>query len=261
MIDLNIDLGDLGVEFSLTREQIDDAIQYCVEEVTTEVYRSWSAEAKQGLGQTRNQYLSALSVETVDRYTKAVFLNPDIWLPNAIESGWSAFDMKPGFLRSDKVKYTKGGKPYLTIGFRFATPDAIGESDVFAGVMPQAIYSAMQRTVKESTQKKPSLQLSDIPKEYQIPVNMEYREKMRSEGFESIKDKKPKMTSIYEGMQKIGSSYVVFRRVSLNSDKKRWQHPGLEARNFAGIAEQKVESKIPNIVDKSLDDYLSNLGF
>ena len=261
MIDFNIDIADLAQEFSLSSRQVDSAIEYCVEQITSEVYRIWSSEAKAGLGSSRNQYLAALGVEKIDKNTRAVFLNPDVWLPNAIEKGWSAFDMKPGFLKSDKVKVDKNGNPYLTIGFRFATPDAIGESDVFAGVMPVEIYTAMNKTVKESTKKNPSLEIGSIPKEFQIPVNMDYRNEMKSAGYEAIKDKNPKMTSIYEGMQKIGSSYVVFRRVSLKSDAKRWQHPGIEAKNFAQIAENKIESKIPMIVDKSIDDYLSNLGF
>jgi len=260
VLDFNIDTTDLAAEFSLTEVQVDDLVVYCVEEVTTEVARYWADEVKRGLGSTRQQYLSSLSIEKVDKHTRAVFLDPAAWLPNAIESGKGAYDMKQGFLASSKVKYTKKGDPYLTIPFRFATPDALGESEAFSGIMPRVIHSAVQQTSSQSS--KTGLGMGDIPTQYQMPVSSMLRQTLKSIGYENLAAD-VKMTSIYEGLRKqeSGGGYVNFRRVSLASDKSSWQHPGFEARNFSEKAEQRVSSVIPSIVDESIDNFLSNLGF
>jgi len=261
MLDFYVDSSDLASEFTLTQDQVDDLVIYCVEEVTTEVARHWSDEVKQGLGSTRQQYLNALSIEKVDMTTRAVFLDPGAWLPNAIEQGKGAYDMKQGFLSSDKVKYTKEGNPYLTIAFRFSTPDALGESEAFSGIMPRAIHSAVQANYKQGGSKA-ELGIGDIPRQFQIPESPKLRQTLKSIGYDKL-ESDTKMTSIYAGLRKQegGSGYVNFRRVSLASDKDSWQHPGFDAKNFAGKAEEKVAPIIPNIVDSAIDNFLSNLGF
>ena len=71
------------------------------------------------------------------------------------------------------------------------------------------------------------------------------------------------MTSIYEGLKRNekGSGYVMFRRVSINSHEDRWQHPGIMARDLAGKAVRELEPRIPFMVEKTVDDFLQNLGF
>ena len=257
MIDFSIDISDVVSELSLTQQDADEAVAYCVKEVTAEVYRAWTAEAKDNLGSTRSQYIAALGMEKIDNHTSVIFLDPEAWLPNAIEQGVSSFDMKPGFLSSSKVKYTKDGSPFLTIPFRFATPGSIGESTAFAGVMPQSIYDKVRQQVPNSREQ---LKLSDIPSEFHIPKSISLRNTLKSIGYDSLSKKEPR-TSIYEGLQRTTGGYINFRRVSLRSDADRWVHPGFQAKDLARLAEQKVQSRIPDIVDNALDNFLANLGF
>lgn len=261
MLDFLVDTNDLAIEFSLSKNEVDDLVEYCVEEVTSEVFRYWSVEAKQNLSSTRDQYLNALSIENISRTTKAIFLNPTHWLPNAIEQGASSFDMKKGFLTSNRVKYTKNGTPYLTIAFRFTTPETLGENSLFSGVLPTTVFSSIQRAEKERG-RGTDLRLSEIPKQYHIPVSNKLRATLKSKGYESV-SRVAKMTSIYEGIsrQPNGSGYVNFRRVSLSSQRESWVHPGFDAKNFANAAESKVSVILPNIVDNAIDEFLSNLGF
>lgn len=260
MLDFNVDINDLASEFTLSTQQVDELIEFCVEEVTTEVARQWSTEVKQNLGSARSQYLNALSVEKVSRNSRVVFLHPGAWLPNAIEQGQGSYDMKEGFLKSSKVKHTKKGKPYLTIPFRFATPDTLGENEAFSGILPRVIHTAVLKNDRQTTKPSSGLGLSSIPRQFQIPKSAALRKRMKSVGYEKL-SKDVEMTSVYEGVTKSGSGYINFRRVSLASDSASWIHPGFTARNFADKASQKVEPIIPEIVDSAIDEFLSNLGY
>lgn len=255
MIDLSIDTMDLSQEFNMTKDDVDGMTEFVVDEVTTAFAREWDNQAKSDLNSTREQYRNAIQVTKRGRFTGVVYLNPAVWIANALEMGASSFDMKTGFLNSSKVKYTSKGKPYLTIPFRFATSGSIGESSAFAGVMPTTISNTVQKM-----KPKERLGIDKIPSKYHMPQSATLRRKLKSKGFQQLKSN-TEVTSIYEGLQRNqrGSGYVMFRRVSLNSDADRFIHPGFEPRKLADRALGKMN--VPQTVDVALDTYLSNLGF
>jgi len=253
MIDLSIDTRDISAEFQLSQKEVDDMLEFVVDEVTAQFARNWDTQAKTTLKSTREQYRQAIQVEKRDKFTGVVYLNPAVWIANALEMGASEFDMKRGFLSSRKVKYTKNGLPYLTIGFRFAIPSSLGENNAFAGVMPTIIHQKAK-----ALQGKAQLSLSDIPTKYHIPQSATLRRKLKSGAMTSI-PKGTAMTSIYEGLgSNKGGGYVMFRRVSVNSDADRWIHPGFQPKKLAEKALQKTD--VPHIVDVAIDSYLAHLG-
>lgn len=253
MIDFQVDTNDLSAEFSLSRQEVDQLLELTVDNVAEQFGRLWTEEAKNGLHSSREQYVTNIFAEKRDRFTSVVYLNPAAWLPNAIEMGASEFDMKSGLLMSDKVKYDKDGDPYITVPFRHATPNALGENGAFSNKMTSDIYkSAKKLTGKQS------LPLTSIDSKHHIPKNIGLRKEVKNNNFKNITKDTP-MTSIYEGMQKRKGGYVTFRRVSLRSDADRWIHPGFEKRDFMNKAVQRLD--VANIVDRSIDDYLSQLGF
>ena len=246
MINLDIDTSDLSAEFELSRTDVDNMLQYTVEEVAASFARQWEIEAKSVLNQSRNEYVNSIQVTKRNKFTAVVYLNPASWLANAIEMGTSEFDMKKGFLKSNKIKYTSKGKPYLTIPFRFGTPQAIGDSSAFSGIMPTQIYSQVKKQAPKA-----ALKLSSIPQQFHIPKSAALRKQTKSGNFANI-TKKTEMTSIYEGMRKTQGGYVTFRRVSLNSDPSSWIHPGFQKKDLAGTALGKLN--VPQIVDISIDN-------
>lgn len=258
MIPILLDTQDLSAEFSLTREDVDGLLEYTVKEVTKEFAREWENQAKRNLGSSRNQYIKSIRVDQRGRFTGVAYLDPISWLVNAVEMGAESFDMKGGMLSSPKAKQGKNGR-YMIIPFRFATPDAIGESSIFAGVMPPEIKTAMKAQEKESPSS--GLQLGKIPSGEQMPKSHSLRRKLRSKGFERLKAN-TEMTSKYEGLKSnTGGCYVNFRVVSENSDASAFIHPGIDERDLAGRAEAQYKSVIPTIVDRSIDNYLVSLGF
>lgn len=99
-----IDLSGLQAQFGLAADTIDMLTETCVNAVTAAVYANWEALAKQKLNSTLPEYTQHLIKVDKGRFAKQIVLTGT--LPNMIEQGASAFDMKEGFKKSQKVKYT-----------------------------------------------------------------------------------------------------------------------------------------------------------
>lgn len=260
MIPILIDTLDLSSEFNLTRDDIDGLLEYTVQEITKEFALVWEAEAKNALFASRKEYIDSIRVDSRGRFSGVAYLDPITFLANAVEVGAPEFDMKTALLNSPKAKTNAKGGRYITIPFRFATPGSIGESSAFAGVMPTAIYKAVQK--EEASGSGGGLKMSGIPSSEQMPQSHSMRRELKSEGFAKLKQGTA-MTSKYEGLQRnaVGSGYVTFRRVSDNSDPAAFIHPGIAAKNLIERAEAKFLPTMAERVDMLIDNYLVSLGF
>lgn len=255
MIPVVIDIADVASEFALAREEIDSLKENIVKSLTADLYEQWLLQAGKKLKTSRSQYQNGLVVIEEGRFKGGVTLVGV--LPNMIESGVSAFDMKIGFSKSQKVKRGKNGQWYLTIPFRLGTPGANAER--FAGVVPTAVYEVVKSqpssTSKSGIKRSKGLAFNQIPAQYQAP---KVRKSVSSgtARFDSYKNK----NSIYEGLTKVsdgrgGSRIMGFRRVSKNSDPSSWIHTGIQARNLGDAALNAMQVDVR--VDKIVDDFLS----
>ena len=260
-IDLNID--DLIKEFNFPQNTGDFIVSDTVERITEEIYRNWQLQATNALNSTRNEYINNLQIIDNSKFSKTILLTGT--LPNMLELGASPFDMKEGFKKSSKVKYTqttdKNGNVvfswYLTIPFRHATPGAIGENAAFADVMPQEVYDAIKGKMSDTPLKK-----SEIPSPFDIPSSR----KQIVMPTRTIPEYKHK-SSIYEGMIKktaaYGSTtqntYVTFRRVSENSDPDSWIHSGIQAYNL--MPKALAATDVETLAENNVDIILKNLGY
>ena len=252
MIPISINTDAIQDMFSLEQEQIDDMKELAIKRIAKGFQQQWRVEAGVNLKQAREIYRNSIKIEYSQRYSATVYLDPLNWLPNALENGFSSFDMKTGFLKSDKVKFSKNGDPFLTIPFRFATPGAIGDNPAFnGGVLPKEIYNKAKGSDK-------SLGIGDIPSKYQIPKSNALRKRLDEIKIDSLKESQ--RTSIYEGLKNTGGGYMTFRRVSLKSNANSWIHPGFTEMNLAKGALDKFEPQISDIVGASIDDFLDDLG-
>lgn len=253
MIPVVIDLSAISEEFNLPKDEFNSFANFVLEEVAASFAKEWEEEAKQSLHQSKNEYIRGIYVKNINNTTKVVGLAG--WLPNAVEEGISGFDEKPGFARSAKIHFKKDGTGwYLTIPYKTATPNAIAESTIFSGKMPNEIYQVLK--AKAKTGDTTGLKLGEIPKEFQIPKTRP-EVKLESKTFEAYTHKPP----IYEGIIKspiqYHSGYTSFRRVSNLSDPNSWIHTGIEGRN---LAEKALESThVDQIVDQAIDAFLQTL--
>ena len=99
MLGVAIDISEVAQEFSLTREEMKSFSTFVVEVVSNKFRKEWETQAKEGLHQTRNQYINSIYSESISENTKAVGLVGQF--PNMIEQGCPAFDMK-----EDRVYHT-----------------------------------------------------------------------------------------------------------------------------------------------------------
>lgn len=234
---INIDISDFVKFWHLTAEESDMFVYSVLDEIGTRFADQWRNEAGKVLKQTKQQYQRAIYIEKPDPYSLVVGLAG--WLPNAVEQGLEPFDMKPGFSGSSKKKYKSNGGWFLTIPFRFATPDALGESTVFANVMPGKVYEIAKTTLKN---RRDSLKVTQLPEPFRLKgVRPEVMNKETGQVFKAYEHK----NSIYEGMKNMGgekhSQYMTFRRVSDLSDPMAWIHTGIQP---AGLLE-KTLSQFP----------------
>jgi hypothetical protein len=153
-------------------------------------------------------------------------------------------------LASPKAKTNKAGEKYITVPFRFGTPDAIGESDVFSSIMPEAVYevaSAEPTTIPTvGGSKSAGLVVDKLPVQYQKPnTRKEIKDSAGKILFKAYTHK----GSIYEGITKNQdaatgqNTYNSFRRVSEKSDPDSWIHKGIEQYNLVSKALQNFNQE------------------
>ena len=268
---ITVDTQSLTSQFDISKNQIDQLIDSVVKSITASYAEKLERQAKENLHQTRNNYIRNIKVLDEGRMKGAILLdyskNPIVRM---IEEGASAFDEKEGFEKSSKRHMKKDGGWYLTIPFREATTDAIGESDIFnGGILPEEVYE----TLKEKTADIPTssgglksagLQLGEIPEQYQLPkVRKEVTNLETNQKFEEYTNK----TSIFAGISKMQDSvtgqniYMSFRRVSDKSDDNSWIYSGLQARNLMDKAMNDLNSHLDVELNSATNQALTNLGF
>ena len=260
-----IDLSGLQAQFGLTAENVDDLTEVCVNSVTASIYSNWEALSKRELHSTLPEYTQHLIKVDKGRFAKQIVLTGV--LPNMLEQGASAFDMKQGFKNSRKVKYTipvygkhgnmiyKGGDWYLTIPFRIGVPGTLGQGG-FSGQMPNSIYD-----VANGLQAGERIKKYNIPSPYDIPKS---RAAIVNEGrilFDAYRHK----NSIYEGLVKktaqysktSQNTYGTFRRASANSDPLSWIHRGFKGYHLAEEAVRLTD--VDTLVENEVTDYLETI--
>lgn len=261
---IEIDLTGLQAQFGLSAAVIDMLTETCVNAVTAVIFANWEALAKQKLHATLPEYTQHLIKVDKGRFAKQIILTGV--LPNMIEQGASAFDLKEGFKKSQKVKYTipvynskgkqvhKGGDWYLTIPFRLGTPGTLGQAG-FTGEMPQEIHDVMKKKSGGT------LQASEIPSPYNVPQS---RAAVMENG-QILYGAYQHKNSIYEGLTKRTAQYAkttqntygTFRRAGANSDPLSWIHKGIKAYNLAEQAVEKTD--VETIVENEVTSYLETI--
>jgi len=132
-------------------------------------------------------------------------------LPNALEHGYNAFDIKPGLLASGAVKTSKSGEQYVDVPLGLA-----------ASAVPSSIKGLLTKAEKQA---------DGMNKRF--GVGKADRERMAQTTEFSVK-----------GVFRQAGEHKTIRRVSTKSSPESWIHPG-----FKGIhAAETLKSEIYTIV-------------
>jgi hypothetical protein len=239
-----IDISGTIEEFSLSGDEVNSLSRYVLDCVSGEYTRNWEKNIDDNLHSTRQSYRNAIYVEQPDDYNLILGMSTQKdKLGMMLEEGASSFDIKEGFKKSAKKHLKKDGGWYITVPFRWATAEAIGESSIFANKMPKPI----QNLVKVNTS---PLKQSQLPKGFDVI-------KTSSVGYEH-------QSSIYAGIGRSDISstgkekrggYWSFRRVSDVSIDNSWIHPGFPPLKL--MEKTLNELQFDAIVDRAVDEFLS----
>ena len=237
---IKIDLTNLIEEFDLNANQIESLGSQLIDTISNTFFNVLKIEVNNKLKSARAIYLKGLSLKKIDSLTSEITLSG--WLPNALEEGANEFDMKEGFSKSDKIKISSTGGWYLTIPFKYSSPNSSSE---IKKPLPKEIYDIVKK------QKTP-LKESQIPESYRLK---EIKELANGKTYQH-------KSSIYQGVKKSeeGGGYISFRRASNNSDENSWIHPGFEARNFFNKALDEIDSEIPVLADSIINKFIEDIG-
>lgn len=264
---ITIDLSGLKGQFGIDDKTLDQLTETCVKAVTASIYANWEALAKKKLKSTREEYIQNIIHVDKGRFNKQIILTGVV--PNMVEQGASAFDIKNGFRKSPKVRYTipvygkkgnmlrSGGDWYLTIPFRIGVPGTLGQAG-FTGQMPQEVYDIMRKRGNRI-----ALRADEIPAPYNIPQS---RAAIQATPQNPYYAQYTHKSSIYEGLTKrtaqygktAQNTYGTFRRAGANSDPLSWIHKGISAYRLANEAVKitDVDTIVENEVTTFLDTIL-----
>ena len=264
---ITIDLSGLKGQFGIDDKTLDQLTETCVKAVTAAIYANWEALAKKKLKSTREEYIQNIIHVDKGRFNKQIILTGVV--PNMVEQGASAFDIKEGFRKSKKVRYTipvygkkgnmlrSGGDWYLTIPFRIGVPGTLGQAG-FTGQMPQEVYDIMRKRGNRI-----ALRADEIPAPYNIPQS---RAAIQATPQNPYYAQYTHKSSIYEGLTKrtaqygktAQNTYGTFRRAGANSDPLSWIHKGISAYRLADEAVKitDVDTIVENEVTTFLDTIL-----
>lgn len=264
---ITIDLSGLKGQFGIDDKTLDQLTETCVKAVTAAIYANWEALAKKKLKSTREEYIQNIIHVDKGRFNKQIILTGVV--PNMVEQGASAFDIKDGFRKSPKVRYTipvygkkgnmlrSGGDWYLTIPFRIGVPGTLGQAG-FTGQMPQEVYDIMRKRGNRI-----ALRADEIPAPYNIPQS---RAAIQATPKNPYYAQYTHKSSIYEGLTKrtaqygktTQNTYGTFRRAGANSDPLSWIHKGISAYRLADEAVKitDVDTIVENEVTTFLDTIL-----
>lgn len=268
-----IDLSEVTDIARLSRNDFDAITQNGIRDVMNAIYNQIHVEANKALKSTRSVYKANINRPEIGRLEGSITLTGQI--PNMIEQGVSAFDMKTGFAKSKKAKFTKDGHWYFTVPFRLATSGAIGESEAFSGSIPAEVERAVKKLTPSQSQpfagivkSGKSLDMGRLKAiKHGVFAQVSTRPQITGSGLSPAQEaaythKAPKLAGLTRQQSFYGlvnqGKYMTFRRVSDRSDPNAFIHPGIKAYDLMPKSVDKVD--IGAVMSDSIDRQLNQYG-
>lgn len=177
-----------------------------------------------------------------------------------IEEGQEPRDMKEALLASPKAKTGKDGKKWITIPFRHGVPGTQGMA-----AMPPNVYALANQL--GFSRKNGFLKRFFTGDTYTWNGAL----KTSTQGQRSHSNDHPGVgytwkTGQFSGMVRMGkknqTQYITFRRISENSDKRSWRHPGVMPRPIREAVIENTREDVLALIRKGfeMDLYFMGLG-
>lgn len=251
-----------------------EAVEGLLDNLAMAARAKWINLAKQGLHSTEQEYVDGIQEIESGRGVRTVTLVG--FLPNALENGLEAFDLRVGILKSSKAHMNAQGQKYMAIPFRHSVPGTVGQAGPAMGMRygPQGALSRAFAAGGHFGEAEAAIKGKAL---YQRVKKLGvYRSKGggAAAGGEAVsspgKGKSLRLppqsdlfpllapwhkTDIYAGMIKQGDSrhrqYMTFRTIS-EANPQGWIHPGLEPRRFAEQVSDHINNLMPRAISAAL---------
>jgi hypothetical protein len=254
MADINVKFraAELGKSLENLAYEVQQELDQAIKDTANGAYASIVAKAQAELNSTRADYIKGLQFEELGNNTYLITLEGD-WA-NALEDGFSGFDIREWMLSSEKVVQVgtrtgqkwvqtgKNGKKFAHVPFEHRPHSKAPQaSDLGQAIKKLQAFNRSGRSQKFTSIFKDA---SGNPMEGRVASVK------KVEGFPQL-DGITKYQKIYKnestGKQSVQSVYMTFRTVSENSDS--WRHPGFQGLGAFAEAERWVEEQIDNIIN------------
>lgn len=268
IVPIVIDTSDLMRQFGVSHSQVDDICDNIAKTMAAGYAQALEKAAQRALHQTRQRYIRNIKVVDSGRLEGTVMLDySKDPMVKMLEEGASAFDMKQSMLSGRKVKIGKNGGRYVTVPFRWGTPNTVADADVFSGTLPQSVYNAVRAMpqnipVSGGGMRTAGLNVSQLaPSMQRVGMRKDIKDSAGKVLFKQYEHK----TSLFQGVvgQKDSATgqnrYFSFRRISEKSDPDAFIHPGIEQYNLIQKALGDFDQN--KALSNALDQEWAKLGF
>jgi len=225
----------------------------------------WITEARRRLGDSRNDYIQGIQPVAIDNDVRVITLVG--WLPNAIESGADAFDMRETLLgpNSRLTHRAAAGHLYGHVPFRHGTPGSAGGggppmgraygpraegsrahqggmSGDAAREMGEEIYKRARRLAPSVRQAGPGTQWGGRLPVGLAPLLAPHHKSDIFAGMARVQHKYEKRTQ---------TTYMTFRTIS-QAKPSGWKHPGITGRNLSASVEEWIRDNAAAVVGAAI---------
>lgn len=241
MADIKIDIGtnidEIGKSVDELSQQMVKDVQTAVGQLSRNVENEAIRLAQERLFSTSNHYIQSIKREQVGDNVWVISIDDEF--SEHLENGFNGFDMKPGFLKSDKAKKDKDGNSYLDVPIQ-QHPFSKQKSSTKVTDMRSAVESVL----KDNNVKKRVEEFDANSKGLSRYGNVTR--------FSNIKDRRVAgLVKITPPGSKSGQ-YLLFRRVSKNSPQDSWNHPGYQGANIFPDLEKYAKKQLDVILKNIL---------
>jgi hypothetical protein len=252
----------------------DDMVEKILDDLAAMAQAKWVNLAKQRLGSSKQAYIWGINIGGIEAEPGARTLSLAGWLPNAVEQGLSAFDLRQTLLgpnaknRKPSFIYVKGqpkvrsGEWYANVPFRHGTPASQGQAG------PPMMSPYRQKTSPGAPGRIEGFMGAEEAASWAKDLYTAAKKLRRGERLTPSEHGMPKLaphhsTNIYENMQKIAApghtQYMTWRTISTRS-ARGWIHPGIEGRHLAQEVISHVREQAPKFVQRVFQQALKAGG-
>ena len=258
ILSLRAKIEELGHNVDLFSDETISVFRVELARIASAAHAEWVRLAQTRLKSSRDLYVNGL--RQMDSFLERSVGGESVYditligtMPNNIEHGMAAFDMKgvrPGWLGGSKAKVSKDGKRYVVIPFRHSTSSQ-GRFSYTGKAKVDQLDRHLKKVVRDYGLNRMvraaggNVVAGPVRR---APAHSSIHPYLRN----LTRVQKPVAGRTSSGKGRGQSMLMTWRVMSENSAPSSWIHPGIEAKNLLDEVKRFVDRQMENSVNKIL---------